>query len=706
MEYQYLEAETTIVFNQNDPDLSPIEYFIGEPPPVEEMLNYMLPPEECKWKRFDMPQKLQILDRDLTMTPRQKVEQLEQNQEYYKAELEYIYRDIKFGEEGFWIILDKRPYYIPPYYYLYLQWWPIDGKYVQFRNRDRKFFLFDRMVDNDPDAIGFNYPKHRREGATNKITSKRKNLAQKTPFAKVGMQSKDEKHAKKIHEEMVDMNWRYYTPFWRKPIYNGLHNDTSSLSFSSPTAKSHPDYGSVSLNSLIDFRDSGEKAYDGLKLKHLFNDEIGKTVEVDVKRRMEIQRQCLAEGSTIFGKMVNASTVDEMEKGGGKVFKKICDQSHFHKKNKKTGRTTSWLYNFFMPAGEGFGGEIPEPLREQFGCENWIDDYGFDVMDPETGRPAAEIFHLAVRDEYRRTNDFEGLIEYTRQFPLSWKDCWKQSVNECNFNLEIIEDRLDYYRNGNDDKQRGDFMWLDGVKDGTVIWVNNPTGGKFYISYQFPDPRDSNKYFINNGVRIPANTRKFCAGGDPFKFKTTKMGKKSMGGGAVFMKHDIFLDPPGLDTSKWRSNRFVCTYSHRPQDKRIYGEDMIMMCVYFGCEMYPEINVEFLWDYFMERGYGGYLMYAIDPNTNKVSITPGANTSDKTKEAIFREYQFYIQHHGLREVHDEILEQCKDIEDDMGDYDLFVAGGLALIGAGKQSFVTQEQTTTDIDELIPTYYHR
>jgi hypothetical protein len=706
MEYKYLEAETTIVFNQNDPDLSPIEYFIGNPPPVEEMLNYKLPPEKCKWKRFDMPQKLQMLDRDLTLTPRQKVLQLEENQEYYKAELEYIYRDIKFATEGFWIILNNKPYYVPPYYYLYLQWWPIDGKYVQFRNRDRKFFLFDKMVDEDPDCIGFNYPKHRREGATNKISSKRKNLAQKTPFAKVGMQSKDEKHSKKIHEEMVDMNWRYYTPFWRKPIYNGLHNDTSSLSFSSPTAKSHPDYGSVSLNSLIDFRDSGEKAYDGLKLKHLFNDEIGKTTEVDVKRRMEIQRQCLAEGSTIFGKMVNASTVDEMEKGGGKVFKKICDQSHFHKKNKKTGRTTSWLYNFFMPAGEGFGGEVPEPLREQFGCENWIDDYGFDVMDPETGRPAAELFHLAIRDQYRRDNDFEGLIEYTRQFPLSWKDCWKQSVNECNFNLEIIEDRLDYYRNGNDDKQRGDFMWLDGVKDGTVIWVNNPTGGKFYISYQFPDPRDSNKYFINNGVRIPANTRKFCAGGDPFKFKTTKMGKKSMGGGAVFMKHDIFLDPPGLDTSKWRSNRFVCTYSHRPQDKRIYGEDMIMMCVYFGCEMYPEINVEFLWDYFMERGYGGYLMYAIDPNTNKVSITPGANTSDKTKEAIFREYQFYIQHHGLREVHDEILEQCKDIEDDMGDYDLFVAGGLALIGAGKQSFVTQEQTTTDIDELIPTYYHR
>jgi hypothetical protein len=358
-----------------------------------------------------------------------------------------------------------------------------------------------------------------------------------------------------------------------------------------------------------------------------------------------------------------------------------------------------------MPASEGFGGEMPSNLAEQFGCKEWIDDFGFDVMDPETGRPAAESFHLAVRDEYRRNNDFEGLIEYTRQFPLLWKDCWKQSVNECNFNLEIIDDRLDHYRNGNSDKQRGDFMWQDGVQDSTVIWVANPTSGKFYISYQFPDPRDSNKYFLNNGLKIPANTRKFGAGGDPFKFKTTKKGKKSMGGGAVFMKHDILVDPPGLDISKWQTNRFCCTYSNRPLDKKIYGEDMIMMCVYFGCEMFPEINVEFLWDYFMDRGYGGYLMYQVDPNTNKVSITPGVNTSDKTKEAIFREYQFYIQHHGLREKHDEILEQCKDIEDDMGDYDLFTAGGLALLNATKQSFVNQEQTKCDIDDLIPTYYH-
>jgi len=412
----------------------------------------------------------------------------------------------------------------------------------------------------------------------------------------------------------------------------------------------------------------------------------------------------LSDGSTIIGKAFNASTVDEMEKGGGKVFKMLCEQSHFHQKDKVTGRTTSWLYNLFMPAGQGYGGEMPSHLQKKYNAKTWIDEYGFDIIDNEENVPAAELFHRAVVASYMAKNDVEGAIEYTRQFPLSWRDCWRQSVRECQFNLAIIEERLDYYRNGNPDKQRGDFMWEGGKPDTRVIWVPNPEG-KFYLSYQFDDPRDSNKYFMEDGMRVPGNTRKFCAGGDPFKFKTTKTGKKSMGAGAVFMKHDVNLDPPHKNISDYVTNRFVCTYSNRPRDKRLYGEDMLMMCVYFGCEMNPEINVEFLWDYFIDRGYSRYLYYHYDLTTNKVSITPGMSTHEKVKERIYREWQFYIQHHGLRERHDELLEQCKEIEDEMNDYDLFVAGGYALMAADVSPFKPDEQTAFDVEQLFPPYIY-
>jgi hypothetical protein len=159
------------------------------------------------------------------------------------------------------------------------------------------------------------------------------------------------------------------------------------------------------------------------------------------------------------------------------------------------------------------------------------------------------------------------------------------------------------------------------------------------------------------------------------------------------------------DINEWKSSRFVCTYNYRPKDKQTYGEDMIMMCHYFGCQMFPEINVDFLWEYFESRGYVHYLMFPIDPHTNKISRTPGAQTGEKLREEIFREWQYYIEKHGRRERHVELLEQCKEIEDDMGDYDLFVAGGLALVASKRSSLVAREEKVEDFAELFPTYFY-
>jgi hypothetical protein len=98
-------------------------------------------------------------------------------------------------------------------------------------------------------------------------------------------------------------------------------------------------------------------------------------------------------------------------------------------------------------------------------------------------------------------------------------------------------------------------------------------------------------------------------------------------------------------------------------------------------------------------------MFPIDAYTGKVSRTPGAQTGEKLKEEIFREWQYYIEKHGRRERHIELLEQCKEIEDDMGDYDLFVAAGLALVAAKKSSLTIRDDITTDFSELFPTYFY-
>jgi len=690
------KADEYIYFNDNDDDLKPIQYRLPKQPPLEEIDGYNLPTHEQKWAPKPMPPKLQELDERKDLTSYQKIKYLETHQSYYEEEIKYIKTEWERRRNGYWLFINGKPYYITGDNYFYLQWWPIEGKRVQFRMRDRKWWLFVKMCDEDKFSYGFNYPKHRREGATTRVSCKRYLVATSEKFARVGLQSKDYKHAEEVHKTMLSDQFKYEIPFWFKPVWDGNNINESSLRFYAPEAKNNPDTGLPALKSIVDFRDSGAKAYDGLKLRYLHGDEVGKTTEVNVKTRWEIQRQCLSDGGRIIGKVINTSTVDEMDKGGGKVFKELCDQSHFHDRDAEgSNRTISGMYNLFIPASEGFDGEDSNG-------QSFIDEFGFDRTD-ENGTNLSERYHLSIRESYRKANDIEGLIEYTRQFPLKWRDCWKRTAKECNFNLAVIEERLDHYRNGNPDVQRGNFMWVNAVQDSEVIWVADPEG-KFTLSYQFSDPRMANNFYYDDGQKKPGNATRFIAGGDPFKFKTTRNSKKSLGAGAVYMNYDSTLDAT-RDIAEWKSARFVCTYAFRPKDKQTYGEDMIMMCHYFGCQMFPEINVDFLWEYFESRGYVHYLMFPIDAYTGKVSRTPGAQTGEKLKEEIFREWQYYIEKHGRRERHIELLEQCKEIEDDMGDFDLFVASGLALVAAKKSSLTIREEVKTDFSELFPTYFY-
>jgi hypothetical protein len=693
MKYTYEPADTEILFNEKDPDLKTIRYKLPKPPKETEIDGYGLSPAKQKWQRKPMSSKLEELNKRTDLLPSQKIKYMEKHQAYYADEIKYIQAEWQRRINGYWFYIKGKPYYISGDNYFYLQWWPIEGSPVQFRMRDRKWWLFVEMVEKDNDSFGFNYPKHRREGATTRVSCKRYLMATSNKFARVGLQSKDKAHASEVHKTMINDLFLYEIPFWFKPIWDNDYTNQSSINFYAPTSKDHPDKNASALKSIIDYRDSGAKAYDGLKLRFLHGDETGKTTEVNVKTRWEIQRQCLSQGSLIIGKCINTSTVDEMDKGGGKIFKQLCDQSYYHQRN-EAGRTVSGLYNLFIPASEGYEGTDRNGIA-------FIDEYGFDRVD-EDGVLLAERFHLAMRDGYRKLGDIDGLIEYTRQFPLKWKDCWKQSAKDCNFNLAIIESRLDHYRNGNPDVQRGNFMWENAQQDTIVIWVPDKEG-RFILSYQFDDPRMANQFFMDDGYKRPSNTTRFIAGGDPYKFKTTKDSRKSLGAGAVYMYFDSSIDG-NKDVNTWKTGRFVCTYANRPKDKQSYGEDMLMMCHYFGCQMFPEINVDFLWEYFEGRGYGGYLFWQTDGN-GKISRTPGAYTGEKLKEEIYREWQFYIEHHGRRERHVELLEQCKEIEDDMTDYDLFVAGGLALVAAKKSSIVIREERIEDYGELFPTFFY-
>jgi len=704
----YHPADRYITFN-DDKDLAPITLELPEPPPLQEIEGYGLHPNDQFWKHKTMPPKLRALDNQKTykenpddpdeklkvFTPRLKCLHIEKNAAYYQDEIQFILTEWKRRDEGYWFFNHGKPTHLTGDHYWYLQVWTIDDKYVRYRNRDRKWWWFWWLVDNDDNCFGFNYPKQRREGATTRVSCLRANRAMSCSNFHTGLQSKDDEHAQAVHDLMVREPIKNI-PFYFQPIQANKQNLTSEIRFGTPESMNHPDFGEKGLNSLLSYRDSGTKAYDGLKVWLLHNDEIAKTTTVDVETRWQIQKPCLTNLDPDFpikGKSINTSTVDEMDKGGGRQFKNICDGSHYYDRP-ANNETQTGLYNLFIPAFEGMEGFLP-------GTENstrvpFYDKYG------NCNSQAVEKYLIDRRESYRRKGQIQQYIEECRLYPLSWSDCWKTSAKLCNFNLLVIEERLEYYRNGNLDKVRGNFVWTNGV-DSTVKWEPS-ANGKFWLSWNFPDPKDANRFMIQDGQRIPTNKRMFVAGGDPFRFQTTKGKKKSNGAGAVFYKFDPKVDSQMDDTSKWKSHRFICTYSNRPASQQEYGEDMIKMCVYFGCEMNPETNVAMLWDYFRDRGYSNYLYYKFDANTGKMSITPGSHTGAKSKEEIFSDTQSYIEHHGMRERHDELLLEWKEVEDDLGDYDLTVAAGKALEAVRQHGFSSiEENEVTDLGDYIDEF---
>lgn len=683
---QYRKPDRSFTIN-NDPDLHPIIIKLPEPPNIKKITGYGLPAKDQMWKTDPLPPKLVKLQENTAFETIEDIwEELENDQEFYADEIKYIETQWDRRKNGYWFFNNGMPTYIAGNHYFHLNSWEMDIGLPEYRDRDRKWWHTVNQFHKDPRCLGVNYPKHRREGATNRTQCWMYELISRTKGAHGGIQSMTEEHAQQgVFADHLVTGWRSL-PFFFQPIHEGTTNPKKALRFFAPARKAYG--GSLrsirgsALNSYIDFKPANVNAYDTFKLIAFHNDECGKTTEVKITERHNVVRQCmsLGAGKKLVGFCVNTSTVGEMTKKGGEDFKKLCDQSHYNNRTKNK-QTLSGLYNFFMPANEGL--------------EGFIDKYGNSVT------VTAELHIKNMLQAYREAGDMDGYNEFARQHPMTFRSCFRGAAKNCNFNAVILSERLEKFAFGNKYLVRGNFKWENDVRETRVYWSPDPQG-KFQVSHLLT-PHESNLQVWDGEVRLPNNITRFIAGGDPFKFRKTMGSIKSKGAGAVFQKHDISIDLPDKPINEWKSNRFCCTYEKRTMTKDAYGEDMIMMCVYYGCEMNCEINVDFLWDYFEARGYAGYLYYGVDRKTGRLKATPGTNTSAVIQDDIYREYHTYIERHGPRECHEDLLLQCQDIEDDMGPFDLFVAGGLALLGNKKVSFQQEATQKMDLGLYIPTY---
>lgn len=705
---EYAPARKFIRINDEDPDLIPIKIYLPQPPDLKFIDGYGLPPKEQRFRLQKVPLKLSALQRMKNadgepLTVPQIWEQLELRRSHYADEIQWIKKMWYFRLNGYWFFNNGTPTYITGKHFYYLNYYKIDTGLPKYRERDMMYWVWIDFCEKDTYdfvnkdkngeakagedgyyemydtgrriCFGDVYPKYRREGATFKAQCNNLETISRKKNCQGGIQSRTDKDASTVFTKKLVPAFKKM-PFFFKPNYSGSSDPKKSLEFDEPstTAKKVQNNIAIGLESTIDFGTGDEGFYDGTKLTFFHDDEIGKTKKYDVWERHLITKQCLSEDfeRTIVGYTSKTSTSGEMEGGGGQQFEQLCKMSNFYQRQ-DNGQTYSGLYLGF--------------ISTRYGIE--YDSYG-NCVD---GKEVIE----KRRAEKLASGDMKAWAELVRQFPLYLKECFMTSSQDMGFNIYKIEQRLFELKS----KPMGKRVNLRRVNEwdkSSKVIMEYDENGRFYVSKEFPES-GGNPAYMENGVWYPTNGNKYTAGADPFSLSKTEGSRQSDGGGCVFWERDYSIDPDNKDINQWETHRFVCTYLYRPSTTMEYVDDMLKMCQYYGALMAAETNTSLIVERFTEWGFGGYLLYTIDPVSMKIRQTPGIWAGADMKMAEMQSMSDYIERHAHRECHPELLRQCKEIPSvsRLTDYDLLAAAGVCRKGGeiGYRGHIIAAQQTND-----------
>lgn len=554
-----------------------------EIPKKDTVQNHDLPKRKQKWKRFDF-----------------KEEEYEKwsNSQKQKFVLEE-FRRILFGH---WFFNNGVLTYLTGIHYFYLQWFVMDdGNYPGYRDTDKRFFYFWRAIEMLIWCLGMIYTKYRRQGASARGSAislyyaiTETNIINGT-ISKTGQDSKD------IFQLMI-VNGLSNLPSFLKPRTSGFDRASKEVIFmkqSERIKKDAPISGSPEgLNNRINWLPTALNSYDGRAIRFLFLDEGAKWKETSVKEYWPIAQKCLTKGSRRVGLAYLPSTINEMEKGGGKEFHEIWLQSD-HLSPNFDGETPSGLVKFFIPAYDGFEGYIGEfgesiietPTAQQ---KEYLDSLAGTMYACPNSSIGAREFLEKKRDRLKA--DPEGLAAEKRQNPFTEQEAFRTNGQKSHFPTELLYSQKERIEAGEGPFVRRVTFYRK--SDGTVDWIDDPTGN-WQLIWDFNNKSEANRHYFAYNKKTPGNVAKFGMGGDPFSHTIT-LGKGSKGVFYVRKKYDL------LDQAN--SDMFIVRYSGRPKLKSIFFDHAAMTAEYFGCKIgWEEINDEF-YEWFLEHGLEGYLL--------------------------------------------------------------------------------------------------
>lgn len=593
----------------------------------------------------------------------------------------------KCYELGHWQMINGKIVYMTPAHFMYCGFWPIDIGLPYFRWTNAKFFYLWRDTELDDKSIGLMEITNRRDGKTYRggfIVYHRSSVAANTMG---GIQSKTDNDAKKVFRKAV-INPFKKLPKFLQPQWDGNTNPRSELNFYAPTRqmKNIEDFElDEALETSIDFRPVVEEAYDGEYLVAYFRDEFGKTVKADIHEGHEFTRYCFYKGSDIVGKALYSTTVEEMEKKGGKNALKLWNDSDPEKAiNDPLGQTVSNLRRYFKPGYEGMEGKHPI-TRKPF-----IDRYGFDVLGPD-GMPIAKEYLDQRREKYIRDKNWNGLASEKRKYPFNIEEAFRQDAKECHFNAEILQSRLSYLNSRayqeNPAYTRGDFLWKEGITDSEVVWVPNPDGR--FLVWKLPAVElRNNKYRDGLGRWVPGNVDLFGAGSDSYDHKKVENSARASNiAFYVGRKFDAAIDTPTLPPQMRVTRLPWLEYINRPPRPEDAYEDCLKACIFYGCRLFPETNKPGMRNYFENRGYINFLQDRpdwtyVNPKANHEN-TKGMASVVNSIEQYVDLLTTWVEDVAVACVFPRLLEHTLEFEiDNTTKYDAAVGWGYALICLG------------------------
>jgi len=617
---------------------------------------------------------------------------------------EFAFDEDRKCTEGIWFYNNGEPTYINGDHYHYLQWFKIDSGYPDYRDADRRWFYHWQLCDEDEECFGQMYGKKRRDGYSYRVDSLILNRARRTFDSNYGIISKTGEDAKEMFFKLVH-GFLEYPPFF-KPQVQSAEDVKRELAFKTPqqrvTFKNRVTKKEVSLNTRIDWRNTKQNAYDGMKMAFIAADESGKfPTEVDIEKWFNIGKTCLVLGARIIGVMALGSTVNELEKGGA-GFLRLWKKSDQREKT-ENGRTLSGLWRYFVPCYDGM-----EAFISIYG-ESVIETPPTPVMgiDGKMIKKGAKQWILDELSARKNAGDSVGYYEFKRQFPMSEDDMFITPANErtC-WDIEKIHQQIEH----NDihvienTLVAGYFSWKDGQRDCGIVEWNPTTHDNPLAKHLFawlPPEDQRNAATVKAGKRAPANEHIGLFTLDPYAAVNTVGNRQSKAASHGFKKFDM-MAPSNL------SDVFIGEYWNRLKDPLLVYEDMIMQCVFFGWALLPERNIKNCNDYFRNRDYHNYLLAPprmtkeeFITKIGKVEDAGIANTAGQTQQQLIEYLASYISNSvgvnpntgemGYMPFNNTLKDWLEFDIDKWTPYDLTISAMVAIIGSRAVTSIRKQE---------------